>query len=263
MGVAGGRPASGSCAPVVLIGAAAGGNPLGEGERLRGGLASLGIPVTAVAGSAAELLRLAHLDPPDVALVSMAIRGNPLAAVADLCKLDPEISVVVLGPPDDVESLAALSAGAVGYLPPDLPMPTLARTLCAVHRGEAAVPRRLVRRFLEAYQHRHHLRLDFPRSADPIDLTEREWEVLQLVWQGRTTREIADRLFLSTSTVRTHVAAVAHKLGMQTREDLCALVDHRRGNVVQPSEVADRPRPRRERRDHDAASESREAAAAR
>ncbi|HEX9258171.1 MAG TPA: helix-turn-helix transcriptional regulator [Acidimicrobiales bacterium] len=62
-------------------------------------------------------------------------------------------------------------------------------------------------------------------EAHHVSLTLREWEVVQLVWQGRSTREIAERLFISTGTVRTHLASVCHKLGIASSADLLELLD--------------------------------------
>jgi DNA-binding CsgD family transcriptional regulator len=62
-------------------------------------------------------------------------------------------------------------------------------------------------------------------AAGPIDVTDREWEIMQLMLQRRTTREIADALFVSVGTVRSHVAALVHKVGAVDRDDLIAIVE--------------------------------------
>ena len=61
--------------------------------------------------------------------------------------------------------------------------------------------------------------------AGPIDVTDREWEIMQLVLQRRTTREIADALFVSAGTVRSHLSALMHKVGAVDRDDLIAMVE--------------------------------------
>jgi two-component system, NarL family, response regulator DesR len=62
-------------------------------------------------------------------------------------------------------------------------------------------------------------------AAGPIDVTDRELEIMQLMLQRRTTREIADALFVSVGTVRSHVSALVHKVGAVDRDDLIAIVE--------------------------------------
>jgi DNA-binding NarL/FixJ family response regulator len=95
----------------------------------------------------------------------------------------------------------------------------------AVLEGEAALSRRLVARLINEYRDRgHHRRARLP-SGREVDLTSREWEVLDLLRKHLTTAEIASRLFISEGTVRTHVAAVLHKLGVPDRQSALRLLD--------------------------------------
>jgi DNA-binding CsgD family transcriptional regulator len=64
--------------------------------------------------------------------------------------------------------------------------------------------------------------------AGPIDVTDREWEIMQLMLQRRSTREIATALYVSVGTVRSHVSALMHKVGAVDRDDLIAMVERAR-----------------------------------
>jgi DNA-binding NarL/FixJ family response regulator len=94
-----------------------------------------------------------------------------------------------------------------------------------VVEGEAALPRKLAARVVEEFRGRvHRRRLAVPQRRG-VDLTSREWEVLELMRQGLSTAEIATRLFVSPVTVRTHVASVLHKLDVPDRKSALELFE--------------------------------------
>jgi DNA-binding NarL/FixJ family response regulator len=99
----------------------------------------------------------------------------------------------------------------------------LPHALQGVLRGEAALPRSLVSRVLAEFRRRqqHGRRAG---EAGFRDLTSREWEVLELLGEGYTTAEIAEKLFVSSATVRTHVASTLRKLSAPDREAAVALL---------------------------------------
>jgi DNA-binding NarL/FixJ family response regulator len=199
-----------------------------ERERRRQGLEAGHMVVVAAVGSADALVTAAMRTRPDVVVLGAALRGNALRAVADVCEVVPSAAVIVLGDAaDEAEFLAVMAAGASGYLDAGISDAALTRAVQGVALGEAAVPRRLERRLAEAFREAGHHHVSGSR---PAELTEREWEVLQLVWQGRSTREIADRLFVSPATVRTHIAAVLHKFGVRSRLELRDLIDRSGGS---------------------------------
>lgn len=211
--------------PRVLLGASLGHNRQGEAERLRRDLEAGGFEVVGSAGTTPELVDAVSALRPDVVLLTPSMRGNVLAAVADLRRLPARPDVVVLGDPaNGSEFLAVVAAGAVGYLPADLLPCALARALRGVVAGEAAIPRHLERQLVEAYRSRFDHQMSVPGLDRPADLSEREWEVLQLLWQGRSTRQIADRLYVSTGTVRSHISSLVEKLGVESREELRRLL---------------------------------------
>ena len=91
--------------------------------------------------------------------------------------------------------------------------------------GEAVAPATLVQQMIDAIPERRQLTL----AGKEPHLTEREWEVLELLADGCTTAEMSERLFVAEVTVRTHVAAVVHKLGVRDRTEGAALfLEHRR-----------------------------------
>jgi DNA-binding NarL/FixJ family response regulator len=123
--------------------------------------------------------------------------------------------------------LGALRAGAVGYLPPDLDPERLPSALERVLSGEAAVPRRLVLPLIDALRSQGH-RSQTVRRRCRVELTRREWEVLELIDEGLTTGEAAQRLVLSPVTIRRHVSNVVNKLELADRGAVLALLGERR-----------------------------------
>lgn len=145
--------------------------------------------------------------------------------MADLSEVVPQAAVVVVGLPDvEADFLAAVRAGVVGYLLATIRSDALVRAVKAVADGRASFPRHLTRVLAGAFHDGMH-HLDLPAPCRPAYLTEREWEVLQLLWQGRGTNAIAERLFISPATVRTHLAAIRHKLGVASRAELLGIVE--------------------------------------
>ena len=160
---------------------------------------------------------VAGLDPrhrPEVVLVAGA-HAEALAVVVALARTLPTTPLVVLGTADDrAAMLTALEAGAAGYLGRDTGPAALRRALRGARAGELPMSRELaaeaVRHFAAGPRRR--------ASAEPIPgLSPRESEVLRLVADGMTDREIAGRLEISTRTVETHVGGILRKLGVRRR----------------------------------------------
>jgi DNA-binding NarL/FixJ family response regulator len=127
---------------------------------------------------------------------------------------------------NNVETVvASLRAGAMGYLPKTASLMRLPEALHGVMRGEAAIPRDLTARVLALLgpggrSHRHPL-----LGRLGVSLTSREADVLDLLRQGWGTAEISGRLFLSATTVRSHVSALLRKFGVRDRQALLDLLD--------------------------------------
>src|SRR4051794_22662059 len=181
-------------------------------------LTGLGFAVTVEAEDVTSLLSSVLARPPMVAVVGSQIAGGAMHAVHRLTKEVPGCLVVLLASsPNDVEMLDALSAGAVGYLPRDLPVSSIARAVRAVLDGEVALTRMMMSRVVEELQGRPARRVPTP-SSPAVKLTTREWDVASLMRSGASTQQIAVRLVMSSSTVRVHVSNILHKLHVTDRD---------------------------------------------
>ncbi len=187
-------------------------------SEVRTTLEANGYSVCAEAADAGEAVAAAEAERPDVVLVDVALPGNGIWAAGEMRAI-PGPNVVMLTSsraPEDI--LDSLRAGAAGYLLKETAVARLPAVLEAVMSGEAAVPRALVGTLvaeIRSQRDRHH-RLAVA-GKKPAELTAREWEVLQLMATGYTTAQIAERLFITKATVRTHIATTLHKLGAPNR----------------------------------------------
>jgi len=163
---------------------------------------------------------------PDICLLDIHMPGNGIVAAKEIRSALPSCAIVMLtvsGNDDDL--FAALRAGAQGYLLKDTDPARLPHALDGILAGEAALPRTLVARVLEEFRGRASRRRLPIRQGGP-ELTAREWEVLELMGEGFSTAEIAERLFISAVTVRTHVAAILRKLQVADRKAAISLLQH-------------------------------------
>jgi DNA-binding NarL/FixJ family response regulator len=178
-----------------------------EGLHLRAALAS----ADAAEAAAFEL----H---PAVVLLDHDLPGNALRLADDLS--GKKIGVAVRGPVDsELELFAALAAGATGYIGVDAPARSVAKVVAVVAAGGVAIPRTAEPALVNKVR-----TLGGALSVDvggrPVRLTQREWEVLLLLRQGRATHEIAARLYVSKATVRTFVAALLRAFEATDRDHL-------------------------------------------
>jgi DNA-binding NarL/FixJ family response regulator len=150
--------------------------------------------------------------------------GRGVSAAAAITSRLPGTAVVMLTVSrDDDDLFAALRAGAVGYLLKDIPPERLPEALRAVLRGEAAMPRALVARLMDEFRSRGSRRVT-ALGGRPVQLTAREWEVLDGMREGLSTAELADRLHVAPVTIRTHVASILRKLRVPDRAAAVRLV---------------------------------------
>ncbi|MFJ6012989.1 response regulator [Streptomyces sp. NPDC092952] len=174
--------------------------------------------VVGEAADGAEAVALAHRLRPDI--VVMDIRMPVLDGVAATDRLTRELPgcrVLALSTFDlDEHVVAALRAGACGFLPKDTSPEELVAAIHVVHTGEAAVAPRLLTRLIATYVTAPH-RPAPPVTADTGDLTPREAEVWRLMATGLDNAEIARSMHVSTSTVKNHITAVFGKLGVRDR----------------------------------------------
>ena len=163
----------------------------------------------------------------DVALVDVALPGAGVDAGARLARLRPGMRLVMLTErPHDDELLAAVLAGASVYLAKHMRPERLPDVVRGVLAGEVALPRRHSQRLLDELRRRTARRSAISaRSTAP--LTDREWEVLELIADGCTTGEMARRLRISEVTVRRHVSTLMAKLGVRDRAGAAELLSAR------------------------------------
>jgi DNA-binding NarL/FixJ family response regulator len=162
-------------------------------------------------------------EEPDVCLLDIHMPGSGIAAASAIADRVPKTSIVMLTvSQEDQDLFDALKAGAAGYLLKTTDPNRLPHALEGVLRGEAALPRSLVMRVVAEFRRRPQRRLT--SRADLQNLTVREWEVLELLAEGHTTAEIANRLFISRATVRTHVASILRKLRAPDRATAVAFL---------------------------------------
>ncbi|MEV7211925.1 response regulator transcription factor [Kitasatospora cineracea] len=181
-------------------------------------------PDTSVAGEAghgAEAVRLAAELRPDVVLMDIRMPGmDGIEATRLIVASGGRSRVLVLTTFDlDEYAHAALRSGASGFLLKDARPEELLAGVRAVAGGDAVVAPAITRRLLDAYAHHLPVRLPGAADQDPrlAALTGREREILLAVGQGWTNGEIAGRLVLSESTVKTHVGRVLAKIGARDR----------------------------------------------
>ena len=195
---------------------------------VRFSLEAAGMEVCAEVGDARSAIAKAECERPDVCLLDIHMPGGGVIAARAIAHRVPESAVVMLTVSSSDEDLFdSLQAGARGYLLKDMDPDRLPDALMGVLTGEAAVPRTLVARVIEEFK------TAGPRSPRggrlEAKLSNREWQVLEAMGRGMSTSEIADALYLSTATVRSHVASILKKLGVPNREEAVRLLKDRSG----------------------------------
>ena len=182
--------------------------------------------VCAEVGDAVAAVDAALRERPDLCLLDVRMPGSGLAAAWEITARLPDTKVVMLTvSADDDDLFAALSAGAVGYLLKELQPDRLPRALIEVLEGEAAIPRSLVGRLVAVFRDPAPRRRTLLSAEHGGTLTSREWQVLELMRGGLSTGEIAERLYVSHATVRSHVASILRKLRVPDRESAVRLLD--------------------------------------
>ncbi|MEE4417866.1 response regulator transcription factor [Streptomyces bugieae] len=194
---------------------------------LRGSLRVLvdaepGMVVTGEAATGAEAVRLARQDPPDVVLMDIRMPDmDGIEATRQICgsPRTAEVRVLVLTMFDlDDYVYAALRAGASGFLLKDTPPGELLAGLRVIAAGQALLAPAVTRRLIAEFASRPEPSQRLVRNLDGV--TEREREVLTLIARGLSNTEIAERLHLGVTTVKTHVSHLLTKLGARDRAQL-------------------------------------------
>lgn len=194
---------------------------------VRAALEGNGFHVVGEASNGTAAVEQALVTRPDVCLLDIHMPGSGVRAADVIGRQLPDCAVVMLTHSrDDDDLFDSLRVGARGYLLKDMNPDRIGNALRGVLSGEAALPRSLVARVLDEFQGRPRRRL-FIRSQRPAALTSREWEVMELLRDGLSTEEVAQRMFVAPGTVRVHVSSVLKKLRVKDRESALRLLDHR------------------------------------
>jgi DNA-binding NarL/FixJ family response regulator len=178
-----------------------------------------GITVIAEASTGREAVELALFYRPDVVVMDyMMPELDGIEATRSIYSQAPDIRVVMLtGAGDEVLGLRGLRAGAAGFLSKDMQLAALPRALRSTLDGEAAISRRLAMHLVQHYRSTPTAGM----GLRPVrsSLTDREWQVLDLLSGGASTEDIARLLVLSTETVRSHLKNLYRKLDVRNRDE--------------------------------------------
>ncbi len=173
------------------------------------------IVVVGEADNGALAIEMAASLAPDIVLMDLVMpQMDGVTATREIKAHVPDVEVIALTSfTEDAQVFSAIQAGASSYLLKDVSPDDLVEAIRAVHRGETRLHPDIARKLLEQVAH------PAPQLLKS-DLTEREREVVSLVGQGCSNQEIADRLVISSKTVKTHVSNILSKLNLEDRTQL-------------------------------------------
>jgi DNA-binding NarL/FixJ family response regulator len=178
-------------------------------------------PNVEVAGTAAdglEAVAQAHALQPDVIVLDLRMPGmSGLMALTRLTTELPRIRVLLLTACEEPDAVIdAVSAGASGFVTKRISGAALADAVCAVHRGEPVVDPSLTAHLVAGLRRDQHSH----RGVSAGGLTGSELNVLRLVADGRTDKQISQTLYISPRTVQSHLAQIRTKVGLRRRVEL-------------------------------------------
>ncbi|MHB0875944.1 MAG: response regulator [Anaerolineae bacterium] len=173
--------------------------------------------VVGEASDGAEAVALVSQLHPDVVLMDLVMpRLDGISAIRQIKAARSPASIIALTSfAEDDKVFPAIQAGATSYLLKDVTPEGLVEAVRAVHRGEARLHPDVVRKLVEQVAQSGR-----EREPVPTDLTERELEVVRLVAEGLSNREIAGQLFISEKTAKTHISNILSKLYLEDRTQL-------------------------------------------
>ena len=182
------------------------------------------INVVGEASDAQEALKKARELRPDVILMDINLPGSSgLQATNRLQEQLPDTRVVVITGYDEPEQIFhSLRSGAVAFCSKDMPPEGLIRTIHAVYEGKIVIQQRVLSEkeaedWIQKHVDRFGKRLTGVDGAEEASLTPREMEILEMICHGASNKEISRSLGISYQTVKNHVTAILHKLGVKDR----------------------------------------------
>lgn len=186
------------------------------------------IVITAAEGR--EALELARYYHPTVVVIDTRLPPDGgLEFIEKVRVVAPETRIITISVDDERTALSALRAGAVGHVGKEVDPDELARLVVRAADGEAIIPQQLMMPLLELVR-------ELPTSGwRPLHsrLTTREWEIVELLGEGATTARIAGKLFLSQTTVYSHVRSIMRKLDVHSRRDAVTAAEDLRREEAQ------------------------------
>jgi two-component system, NarL family, response regulator LiaR len=201
-------------------------------KMIKEALQRAGVIVIAEAPNGRQAVDLTRHYRPDVVLMDVVMPElDGIAATRRIVKENPDQTVVILTTADDDEiGLLGLRAGASGFLAKDVDVDVLPQALQGALSGEAAISRKLSMKLVEQLR-----RTSRGPGLRPVKspLTPREWEVIDLLAETKTTDQIAEHLVLSTETVRSHVKNILRKLDARSREEAVAIAQRMRNEPLE------------------------------
>jgi len=159
---------------------------------------------------------------PDVVIMDILMRGmSGIEATRWIREISPNIKVILLSSEIKREFVTTgIQAGIDGYLPKDTEKNTLVESINRVYAGEKYFNEAITALVFEDYYNKEKVAKQAKQHSQLTDLTDREVQVLALIADGKSTREVAEELFISTKTVDTHKAHILDKLGLKNTAEL-------------------------------------------
>jgi NarL family two-component system response regulator LiaR len=172
-----------------------------------------GMEVVGAAADGVDAVRLAHELNPDVVLLDLVMpRMDGVQATIEIKRVNPEARILVLTSfAENHQVFSAIKSGAIGYLMKDTSSEDLIQAIRDTYHNKPALQPEIARKLMRDIQSQAG------QESLVSTLTDREIEILQQVALGKTNQEIADELFLSERTVRTHITNILAKLRLSNR----------------------------------------------
>ena len=179
--------------------------------------------VVGEAGTAKEALSLVDTQHPDLILMDVGLPdGSGIDTISKILRKNPDVNIVMLTiHASDESAFNAIRLGAKGFLLKDIAAPALLTALRGLQRGELAVSRRVLSRYVNELMPLHSIR-GGDKNGVETTLTMREIEMLAALGVGDSNGEIARRFSISENTVKIHVHNILHKLKLPGRQEAAA-----------------------------------------